>query len=260
MPFMLDETESFDTNPNETQPDPPSDESHNHRGPSDSEGNEDQPDPAIAKFYDDIVRSEQRVGLMVDIASFDNPIIRNIVEDEFVDSTGATFDHKAALQRRITALVANGSHEERVLWDYYDITWHTQPSRTPDTPRRAKAICCLASDLAITSDKDCECGCGKVDYECEEHGKRFRVIFFVDDEPSPLERRTPFRSEVMRDGRVTLDRRPGFEDLRAWDRALVKADRYEWGYFCWKVLWERAAASLEEAVEVKLRWDSEHWV
>lgn len=239
MPYMLDD------------PDP---------NPSHSEPNDANPDDLAATMFDVLVRSEEQLGIIIDIASFDRPVVCSFLGNStIVDPSSedtVSFEYGAALQRRTARLLADCSEGERLRWDCEKLTMCSMPAKGSEEPGEAKSVCCVAAEVPVTSDEECECGCGKVDWKCEVLGKCFRVMFFVED--GDVEKLKIFRSEKGSLG-VGLNRQLDYEDLQAWDRAVKKGREFVWDdqlEMCPKrQLWLRVSGSFAKAVENRVLKD-----
>lgn len=230
--------------------------------PSQSEPNDINSDNPVDAMFDTLVRSEERLGIMIDIASFDRPNVciflgnSTVIDDDSEDVVSP--EYHAALKRRTARLLANCSEGERLRWDCEKLSMCTLPAAGSDAPGRAKSVCCLATEVPVSSDEECECG--KVDWKCEEHGKCFRITFFVDDGDAsvPLSKLKMFRSEQGPLG-VGLNRQLDYEDLQAWARAVKKGKDFVWDdqlEMCPKrELWLRVSGSFAKAVEIRVLKD-----
>jgi len=107
--------------------------------PSHAEKAPNMTDP-VDVLFDGIVAEERNIGLMIDLCSFDHPIVNGNLYD---GSDG----YDAAMHRRLVKLLNNGQSGEKIHWESESFAMYTCRA-----PCGAKNVRCITMHVPITAD------------------------------------------------------------------------------------------------------------
>lgn len=170
-------------------------------------------------MFDGIVTHERKIGLMIDLGSFEDPRIKPIVGSTILHGSD---EYSTAMERRLARLLNNHPGKERLHWESGSLAMGLRTTETG-----TKNVRYVDISVPITEDQACDCGCGEPDYECLMSRKSLNVIYVFDLEPTTLTQQNSYHSEE-RLGRVILNHELSSEDAFACLRAHWKAMQTDW--------------------------------
>ncbi|KAM0710787.1 hypothetical protein Q7P35_001525 [Cladosporium inversicolor] len=191
-------------------------------------------------MFDGIVTQERKIGLMIDLGSFEDPRIKPIVGSTILHGSD---EYSTAMERRLSRILNNHPGKERLHWESGSLAMGLRTTETG-----TKNVRYVEMSVPITGDQTCDCGCGEPDYECLTCRKTLSVLYVFDLEPTALAQQSSYRSEERR-GRVILNHELSSEDAFACLRAHWKTMQTDW---TWRsqndldlgALWLRILAAL----------------
>ena len=182
------------------------------------------PIDSVDGLFDGIVEQERQIGIMVDLCSFDQIMVKPLVNGKFYE---ASDEYDAAMYRRFARLLNNEPSRDRLHWHSENFSMFTRR-----TSIGTKSVRCMVIIIPITAAATCDCGCGERDFECVMYRKELTVVCIFDLTPrdEPLE--PPARADVHHSrqarGRSILNHNVTNDDSYAMIRARWRAEEVDW--------------------------------
>jgi hypothetical protein len=160
--------------------------------------------------------------MMIDLCSFDHPMVRPLVNGKSYDGSDA---YDAAMHRRLARLLNDGQSGGKLHWESERFDAYTNRA-----PCGAKKVCCMEITITITADTTCDYRCEEKEHECLlKHREELTVVWIFDfvTRETPLAQASVHRSRRER-GRVVLNKDFTLDDGLAMTRAKEEAQKIDW--------------------------------